>query len=41
MVVSDEGEDVFFKLPGAKKWQPKKDSLMEAVKNLREAEKKH
>ena len=42
MVVTDEGEDVFFKLPGAKKRQPKnKRSVMEAVKNLRGAEKQH
>ena len=40
MVVTDEGEDVFFKLPGAKKRQPtNKQSVMEAVKNLRGAEK--
>ena len=42
MVVTEEGEDVFYKLPGAKKRQPKnKHNLMEAVKNLRGAEKKH
>ena len=42
MVVTDEGEEVFFKLPGAKKRQPKnKHSLMEAVKKLRGPEKKH
>ena len=42
MVVTEEGEDVFYKLPGAKKRQPKnKHNLMEAVKNVRGAEKKH
>ena len=36
VVVTDEGEDVFFKLPGAKKRQSQnKHSVMEAVKNLR------
>ena len=40
MVVTDDGEDVFFKLPGSKKRQPKnKHNLMEAVKNARGAEK--
>ena len=40
MVVNDDGEDVFFKLPGSKKRQPKnKHNLMEAVKNARGAEK--
>ena len=42
MVVTDDGEDVFFKLPGSKKRQSKnKHNLMEAVKNARGAEKKH
>ena len=42
MVVTEDGEDVFYKLPGAKKRQPKnKHNLMEAVKNVRGAEKKH
>ena len=42
MVITEEGEDVFYKLPGAKKRQPKnKHNLMEAVKNVRGAEKKH
>ena len=42
MVVTEEGEGVFYKLPGAKKRQPKnKHNLMEAVKNVRGAEKKH
>ena len=42
MVVTEDGEDVFHKLPGAKKKQPKnKHNLMEAVKNMRGAEKKH
>ena len=42
MVVTEEGEGVFYKLPGAKKRQPKnKHNLMEAVKNVRRAEKKH
>ena len=42
MVVTEDGEDVFYKLPGAKKKQPKnKHNLMEAVKNIRGAEKKH
>ena len=42
MVVTDEGEDVFYKLPGTKKRQPKnKHNLMEAVTNVRGAEKKH
>ena len=42
MVVTEDGEDVFYKLPGAKKKQPKnKHNLMEAVKNMRGAEKKH
>ena len=41
MVVTEDGEDVFYKLPGAKKKQPKnKHNLMEAVKNIRGAEKK-
>ena len=36
MVVTEEGEGVFYKLPGAKKRQPKnKHNLMEAVKNVR------
>ena len=40
MVVNDDGEDVFFKLPGSKKRQSKnKHNLMEAVKNARGAEK--
>ena len=40
MVVTDDGEDVFFKLPGSKKRQSKnKHNLMEAVKNARGAEK--
>ena len=42
MVVTEDGDDVFYKLPGAKKKQPKnKHNLMEAVKNIRGAEKKH
>ena len=42
MVVTEEGEDVFYKLPGAKKRQTKnKHNLMEAVRNVRGAEKKH
>ena len=42
MVVTEDGDDVFYKLPGAKKKQPKnKHNLMEAVKNVRGAEKKH
>ena len=42
MVVTEDGEDVFYKLPGSKKKQPKnKHNLMEAVKNVRRAEKKH
>ena len=42
MVVTEDGDDVFYKLPGAKKNQPKnKHNLMEAVKNVRGAEKKH
>ena len=33
MVVTEDGDDVFYKLPGAKKRQPKnKHNLMEAVK---------
>ena len=40
MVVTEDGDDVFCKLPGAKKKQPKnKHNLMEAVKNIRGAEK--
>ena len=40
MVVTEDGDDVFYKLPGAKKKQPKnKHNLMEAVKNIRGAEK--
>ena len=40
MVVTEDGDDVFCKLPGAKTKQPKnKHNVMEAVKNLREAEK--
>ena len=42
IVVTEDGDDVFCKLPGAKKKQPKnKHNLMEAVKNVRSAEKKH
>ena len=41
-VVTEDGDYVFYKLPGAKKKQPKnKHNLMEAVKNIRGAEKKH
>ena len=37
-----DGEDVFYKLPGAKKRQAKnKHNLMNAVTNVRGAEKKH
>ena len=40
MVVTDDGEDVFYKLPGAKKRQAKnKHNLMNAVTNVRGAEK--
>ena len=36
MVVTEDGEDVFHKLPGAKKKQPtNKHNLLEAVKNVR------
>ena len=39
---TDDGEDVFYKLPGAKKRQAKnKHNLMDAVTNVRGAEKKH
>ena len=42
MVVTDDGEDVFYKLPGAKKRQSKnKHNLMDAVTSVRGAEKKH
>ena len=42
MVVTDDGEDVFYKLPGAKKRQAKnKHNLMDAVTNVRGAEKQH
>ena len=42
MVVTEDGDDVVCKLPGAKKKQPKnKHNLMDAVKNVRGAEKKH
>ena len=40
MVVTEDGEDVFHKLPGAKKKQPtNKHNLLEAVKNVRGQEK--
>ena len=36
MIVTEDGEDVFHKLPGAKKKQPtNKHNLLEAVKNVR------
>ena len=36
MVVTEDGEDVFHKLPGANKKQPtNKHNLLEAVKNIR------
>ena len=36
MIVTEDGEDVFHKLPGAKKKQPThKHNLLEAVKNVR------
>ena len=41
MVVTEEGEGVFYKLPGAKRQPKNKHNLMEAVKNVRGAEKKH
>ena len=42
MVVTDDGEDIFYKLPGAKKRQVKnKHNLMDAVTNIKGAEKKH
>ena len=40
MIVTEDGEDVFHKLPGAKKKQPtNKHNLLEAVKNVRGQEK--
>ena len=40
MIVTEDGEDVFYKLPGAKKRQAKnKHNLMDAVTNVRGAEK--
>ena len=42
MIVTDYGEDVFYKLPGAKKRQAKnKHNLMDAVTNVRGAEEKN
>ena len=35
MVVTEDGEDVFHKLPGAKKKPTNKHNLLEAVKNVR------
>ena len=41
MVVTDDGEDVFYKLPGTKKIQVKnKHNLMDAVTNVRGTGKK-